>query len=86
MKYKVGDKIRIKPLEQLKHDHRIDNGNIYKHQYINIRDSNNAITPDMFKYCGTIQEIGIVNTRYGYYWLNNITEGTWQDWMFDETF
>lgn len=85
MKYKAGDKARIKSIEQLKHDHYKDeDGKFWESKEIYDSRSSDlsvwAISLFRQRYCGTIQEIDEVWENYNYYHLKNRGE-LWQDWM-----
>jgi hypothetical protein len=79
MKHKVGDKVRVKTLEQLH-----QSCNIKSSRYFKIINSNVFIDA-MQEYCGKIVTIKDISSSGISYLLEEICF-CWQDWMFDENF
>ena len=79
MRYKVGDKVRIKSLEW----YNSADKNIFG--YISNIENDNSFVSDMVRYCGMDAKISSVNTNY---YIIDIDGGDWYwcDWMFDESF
>ena len=79
MKYKVGDKVKIKSLEWYNNSQKDEYGSV-KHG-----SGSNVFTNNMTKYAGMEATISKVGT---YYYTIEIDGGMWgwNDWMFDESF
>lgn len=79
MKYKVGDKVKIKSLEWYNNSQKSEYGSV-KHD-----DAGNSFVPLMIPYCG--MEANITEIEGSYYILD-VDNGAWwwQDFMFEEAF
>ena len=79
MKYKVGDKVRIKSLEWYNNSQKSEYGSV-KHD-----DGGNSFVSLMIPYCG--MEANITEVEGSYYILD-VDNGDWwwQDFMFEEAF
>lgn len=84
MKYKVGDKVKVKSLEWY-NENKNNHGRIYT--------SNNVIfQPNMSEFCGsilTIKNINIDMSTYvveenSYHWTDEMFEGLAKEWIYDE--
>ena len=77
MKYKVGDKVRIKSLEWYNNSQKSEYGSV-KHD-----DAGNSFVPLMRPYCGMEANITEVEGRH---YILDIDNGNWfwQDFMFEE--
>ena len=73
MKYKVGDKVRVKKWEDLKSEYEVDEDGYICHGVV--------FNDEMREYCGKELVIGYVGMDeylcHGNNWL-------WQDWMFED--
>lgn len=75
MKYKVGDKVRVKSL-----DWYIKN----KNKAGNILDKYQSFVEDMSHFCGKIVTISYVTSTGSYYLEEDKFKYNWEDWMFEE--
>lgn len=80
MKYKVGEKIRIKSIDWY-------NKNKDREGYVNF-NQNESFSPSMSKYCGKIATIKSVDSIFQYYDIDIDKEGAWEwtDDMFDDNY
>lgn len=80
MKYKVGEKIRIKSIDWY-------NKNKDREGYVNF-NQNESFSPFMSKYCGKIATIKSVDSIFQYYDIDIDKEGAWEwtDDMFDDNY
>ena len=73
MKYKVGDKVRVKKWEDLELEYKVDEYGVICHGAMFIQE--------MKEYCGkefVIEQVW--NDRYSCHGINYL----WQDWMFED--
>ena len=79
MKYKVGDKVKIKSLEWYKNSQKNEYGSV-KHD-----DARNSFISSMTAYCGMKANITEVE---GSHYILDVDNGDWwwQDFMFEEAF
>lgn len=76
MKYKVGDKVRVKPLEWFRANCRHDFGGY------EFRDSLYYFTHGMCKLCG--KEVKIKSVSSNDYSVEGLDRTAWEDWMFED--
>ena len=73
MKYKVGDKVRVKKWEDLELEYEVDeDGYIYHGAFFN---------PEMKEFCGKEVEIEYIGMDE---YLCHDNDFLWQDWMFED--
>ena len=73
MKYKVGDKVRVKKWEDLELEYKVDeDGYIYHGAFFN---------PEMKEFCGKEVEIEYIGMDE---YLCHDNDFLWQDWMFED--
>jgi hypothetical protein len=89
MKYKVGDKVKVKKLAQLKEKHHfVPDGNVCFAEAPPTRWR--PMSEEMLSYCG--QEVTIVGVLEvsemsgitGFYLIEGDKKFLWEDWMFEE--
>jgi hypothetical protein len=75
MKFKVGDKVKVRSLEDLKSNYRVDRDGIY--------GPYNCVSSDMQKLCDRV--VTIQQIKMGHYNLSEDKRSySWYDWMFED--
>jgi hypothetical protein len=82
MKFKVGDKVRVRTKENLIKEYGTDSCN-------NVRNDGDVLADSMEQYCGKVVTISKINPKiipvpHDSYMIEEITDSYhWYDWMFE---